>query len=142
MGCERVKNLLLDTHVFIWLMNGDKSIPLKIRQLINKSVTESNVYLSIISCWEIAMLECKKRIALTLPCQDWIEASTKRSGIQVLPLTPNICVESCNLPDGFHEDSADRVIVASARIEDLTLITRDDQILKYAKKHHVKAIKT
>ena len=137
-----MKNLLLDTHLFIWLMNGDISIPVKIRKLINQSILETKVYLSIISCWEIAMLERKKRITFTSPSQDWMENSIKRSGIQILPLTPDICVESCNLPDGFYEDPADRMIVASARIEDLTLITRDEGILKYAKQHYVKALKS
>lgn len=136
-----MKKILLDTHIFIWLMNGDTSIPVKIRKIINESIIESAVYLSIISCWEIAMLERKKRITLTSPCDDWIETATEKTGIEILSLTPNICAESCNLPDGFHEDPADRMIVASARIEDLTLITRDESILKYASLHHVKAIK-
>ena len=132
-----MSNLLLDTHVFIWLMNGDTTLPLKIRKHISSSLLENNVYISAISCWEIAMLEQRNRIILTKPCLEWINEGLSRSGIQILELTPAISVESCKLPDFPHGDPADRMIVAGARLSHSVLITRDKTLLAYGKKHYV-----
>lgn len=136
-----MSNLLLDTHVFIWLMNGDSTLPTKIRKTIRESLLSANVYIQAISCWEIAMLESKKRIVLTKPCLDWIQTALTQSAIQIIPLSAEVSVESCQLPDGFHEDPADRIIVASARLHDLTLITRDKRIHAYSNKHYVRVLK-
>lgn len=54
-----------------------------------------------------------------------------------MPLSPEIAVESCALPDNFHVDPADRIIVATARLENLILVTKDQQILKYGKQKFV-----
>jgi len=134
-------DLVLDTHVFIWLMMGDSTLPLKIRETIADSLSNANVSLSAISCWEIAMLEQRGRIVLTEPCLKWIETGLHRSGIQILELTPEISVESCNLPGEIHGDPADRMIIAGARLSNSTLITRDKIILNYAKKHYLRVMK-
>ena len=128
---------LVDTHIFIWLLNGDKNLSPKICKIINKTLLEGNVYLSAISCWEIAMLEQRKRIVLATPCLEWINEGLSRSGIQILELTPAISVESCQLPDFLHGDPADRMIIASARLTGSALITKDQAMLAYGKKHHV-----
>src|SRR3990167_10879140 len=114
-GMPPMNNFLLDTHVFIWLLNGDTSLPPKIRKIIGEHLTTGNVYLCAISCWEIAMLEQRNRIILTKPCIEWINEGLSRSGIQILELTPEISVESCQLPDCSHGDPADKIIIASAR---------------------------
>ena len=92
--------LLLDTHVWIWLAHGDSR---RIRPLALRAIEDAGsrkaIRISVISVWEIAMLENKKRITLSTPCLDWIERAIKLSGIQLLPLTANICVDSCNLPN-------------------------------------------
>src|SRR3990167_7680450 len=124
-----MSNLLLDTHVFIWMLNGDSTLPVKVRKTISESLSKGNVYISAISCWEIALLEQKKRIILTEPCLKWINESLLHSGIQILELTPQICVESCTLPDNLHGDPADKIIIASARVTNLRLITKDRTIL-------------
>lgn len=133
-------NFLLDTHVFIWLLNGDITLPLKIRKLIGQALTEGEVYLSAISCWEIAMLEQHGRIILTKPCIEWIHEGFARSGVQLLPLTPDISVESCQLPDFQHGDPADRMIIAGARLHNASLVTRDKTIIAYGKKHYVNVV--
>ena len=83
LGMPRMTDLVLDTHVFIWLMMGDSTLPLKIRETIADSLSNANVSLSAISCWEIAMLEQRGRIVLTEPCLKWIETGLHRSGIQI-----------------------------------------------------------
>ena len=126
--------------MFIWLLNGDATLPPKIRKTIGESLSTGNVYLSAISCWEIAMLAQRNRIILTKPCIEWITEGFSRSGIQLLELTPEISVESCQLPDFHHGDPADRMIIASARLTNSYLVTRDQTIIAYGKKHYVNII--
>ena len=140
LGTPTMNNLVLDTHVFIWYLTGDTTLPVKSRQLINQHLTKANVYISAISCWEMAMLEQKKRIVLTEPCLQWIHEGLQGSGIQVLELTPQICVESCALPGNLHGDPADRMIIASARTTHSQLLTRDQSIIAYGKKNHVQVV--
>lgn len=135
-----MNNVLLDTHVFIWLVNGDSTLPVKIRKLINESLLAGNVYLSVMSCWEIAMLEEKKRIILTEPCLQWIDDALRRSSVQIAELTPQITIESCKLPGQLHGDPVDRMIISTARAMHLRLITRDQSIINYGKKHHVNVL--
>jgi PIN domain nuclease of toxin-antitoxin system len=124
--------LILDTHVFLWLMNGEKDLSEKSKAIILKAVEEGTIGLSAISLWEISMLSARKRIFLNQPCLNWIERSLEAPGIILCPLSPEIVVESSSLPEAFHGDPADRMIVATARILGVPLMTRDDKILKYS----------
>lgn len=135
----QTNNILLDTHIWIWLMGGDPSLSPFTREIIENAHQNGGVFVSAISCWEIAMLEQKKRIILNKPCLDWIKTSL-HYGIQLLPITPEISVESSHLPDYFAGDPADRMIIATARIESLLLVTRDEKILKYAEQQMVLAV--
>ncbi len=131
--------ILLDTHVWLWLINGDAKITEKNLTLINNAAINNNIFVAAISVWEIGMLESKNRIALNLPTYDWITAALNAPGITLAPLSPKIAIESCNLHD-FHGDPADRMIVATPRAERLALITSVKKILQYSKKHQVDAI--
>jgi PIN domain nuclease of toxin-antitoxin system len=131
----------LDTHVWIWFINGSEALSKAIQKKINVAIQENKIGIAAISLWEISMLESKKRIILDMPCVEWINKSLKITHTFIFPLTPAIAVESCSLPDMFHEDSADRIITATARVEGLTLLTRDQRILEYSKKKYVSAIK-
>ncbi len=136
-----MNNLILDTHVFVWLLNGNATISTATRNIIQKTLSNGNVYISAISCWEIAMLEERKRIILTEPCLQWINEGLSHSGVQVLPLSAEISVESCNLPGNPHGDPSDKIIIASARLTNSHLITKDNAIIAYSKQHHVNVLK-
>ena len=71
------------------------------------------------------------RIRLRVSLEEWLEHAINRTGITVLHLTPRITLESCNLPGKFHKDPADRIIVATALIHKLKLITKDQNIIDY-----------
>lgn len=133
--------ILLDTHVWIWFVNGNKELGKAIREKINTAIQNNAMGISAISLWEISMLEIKNRIVLDMPCLEWINKSLKLTRCQVFPITPSIAVESCSLPGNFHEDPADRIITATARVEGLALLTRDARILAYSRKKYVSAIK-
>ncbi len=129
-------NLLLDTHVLIWLMNGDQSLSKKSRKLIDDSQKNGSLSISVITVWEVGMLEHRGRIVLKKPCLEWIK-SALHHGIQLIALTPEIAIESCHLPGYTAGDPADRMIIATARIESLLLLTADERILTYGRQQLV-----
>lgn len=133
--------IILDTHVFIWFVLGEKKIPVDKLALINNHLEFGSVYIAAISLWEIAMLERRARFAIHQPCLQWINNSLKETGINVASLTPEIAVESVNLPGELHGDPADRLITATARYIGASLFTRDKKILAYAKEKHIECVK-
>ncbi len=132
-----MRGLLLDTHVWIWLMGGSPELNSAQQEIINQATRESVVGIAAISVWETAMLVQKGRIQLEKPLLAWVQEALALPGIELKSLTPEIAVESSQLPDGFHGDPADRLIVATARIHQLTLLTSDRKILDYAKRGYL-----
>ncbi|MBW2097741.1 MAG: type II toxin-antitoxin system VapC family toxin [Deltaproteobacteria bacterium] len=108
--------ILLDTHTWIWAHSATKLLSDNVKRLIKKTQTDQRAIASI-SIWEFAMMVTK--------------------GHRVIELTPEIAMESCNLPGSFHKDPADRIIVATARTHNLTLLTKDRKIIEYP---HVQAV--
>src|SRR5205823_6571055 len=128
--------ILLDTHIWLWWVDGDPRLTVK--QLHHLTTHESTgLGVSVISCWEVAKLVEVGRLKLKCPVKDWIDAALRYPGIQLLDLTPAITVESTQLPVAFHRDPADQMIVATARILDIALLTADAKILNYP---HVKTL--
>ena len=130
--------IVIDTHIWIWWVNGSPNLkPSQLHQLIaNQS---QGIGISVISCWEVAMLVEKGRITLTFAVADWVNQALQYPGVRLLPLTPRIAVESTQLPGTFHQDPADRIIVATARTHNCKLLTVDSKILAYP---YVQAIST
>jgi PIN domain nuclease of toxin-antitoxin system len=135
-----MKGLLLDTHVWIWLVEGISDLSSKHQKLIIESARHNQVCIAAISMWEVSMLAMKERIILEKPVLAWIQEAADLPGIEIKPLSPEIAAESCQLPDDFHGDPADRLIVATARLHSLTLLTHDEKILNYAKKQYISVV--
>jgi len=135
------KPIIMDTHVWIWFSLGEKELDLNASNLITKAAESSSLLLSSISLWEVAMLESKGRLTLSRDIQTWMSEALSIPGLSVETITPEIAIDSTRLPDGFHADPADRIIVATARHKDAILITRDSEILEYAKHEHLKCVK-
>lgn len=135
-----MKGLLLDTHVWIWLMEGLPTLNLKHRKMINEAATRSEVGIAAISLWEISMLVMKERIILEKPVLTWLQQTLNLPGVHLKPLTPEIAAESCQLANNFHGDPADRLIIATARLHNLSLLTHDEKIIAYAKNKHLSVI--
>ncbi len=133
--------LLLDTHVWIWYVNGSDELKKPIRNTITEALHNSHVYLAAITLWEISMLVKRQRIILDMPVLEWMNKSIDITRINVAPLTPAIAAESCQLPGEFHGDPADQLIVATARVEGLTLVTRDKLIMAYSSHKYLSALK-
>lgn len=126
--------IVIDTHIWVWWVHGDSSLPVTIRKLLDAS-EQAGIAVSAISCWEVAKLVERGRLTLPCPVFDWLHQALSYPGVRLIELSPRICVESTQLPRGFHRDPADQIIVATARVLDAPLVTVDGRILQYA---HVK----
>ncbi|MFH2114799.1 MAG: type II toxin-antitoxin system VapC family toxin [Spirochaetota bacterium] len=131
---------LLDTHIWIRLVNGESNLSLPaFLSGIRQRESSGQLLLATISLWETAMLVSKGRLSLTLPVRDWLEKATRMPGLSVIQLDAEIAADSCFLPGGFHGDPADRLIAATARSRDATLITFDQALLDYGKEGWIRA---
>ncbi len=136
-----MNNILLDTHIFIWLMSGSDRLTQKAKKSIETCTeNEGYIFVSAISIWEIGMLAQKRRLTLKEPILQWIQESLSAPYIQLATLSPEIAVESCQLPGEFHGDPADRMIVATSRVLNTPLLTMDDRILSYANNGHLECV--
>lgn len=120
--------ILIDTHIFIWFATNNNQLKQKYKQLLEE---ESEIFISIISCWEIAKLVEYKRLVLTMPISEWMTIALESSNVKILPLDLPIILDSTNLPDSFHKDPADQLIVATSRVLGINLLTEDEKIKSY-----------
>lgn len=120
---------LVDTHIWVWWMSD----PARLRPL-HRSLLETadEVFaISVISCREVAKLAEYVRLHLDRRVDEWIDSALSVPNLQLLPLTPAIAIASTQLPAPFHRDPADRIIVATARVHHIPLMTEDSRILTY-----------
>jgi PIN domain nuclease of toxin-antitoxin system len=119
---------LLDTHILLWWLRRDPRLPKSYLAVLEKADAENPLWLSEISLWEIATLHSLGRIELQLPLREWLEKATAAPLVRRLGISPAIATEVAALPDHFHRDPGDRIIVATARVVGATLLTRDRAI--------------
>jgi PIN domain nuclease of toxin-antitoxin system len=127
-----MNTLLLDTHVLLWMVGGNPKVSVEARRAIQEAAELGQLYVSAITPWEIALLVSKRRIDLGMDVQAWLDAALGLPGIKLYPLLPEIAVASTRLPGEIHNDPADRILVATARHIGATLITADEQLIRYA----------
>jgi len=121
--------IILDTHAWFFWVNDN------IGQLSDKALeaiqSEETLGISVISCWEIAMLVQKGRLALTIDAADWIRHAEQLPAISFVPVNNQIAIKSTLLPEPLHKDPADRMIIATARHLACPLITADSKLMAY-----------
>lgn len=119
-----MQRLLLDTHAFLWWISDDLQLGDRARDTI--ADTRNDIYVSAASGWEIAI---KKSISkITAP--DNLDAIVEDAGFLHLPITFFHGEQAGNLPQ-HHKDPFDRMLVAQAQAEGLTIVTRDQHIPMY-----------
>lgn len=96
--------------------------------------------MSPISAWEIGLLASRNRISLALAPDDWFAALLALHGVRLAPVSPAILIAPSSLPGAPPRDPADRIIAATARAYGHTLITRDGELIPYARTGHLLAI--
>ncbi len=118
---------LLDTHMFIWSIEGNSKLKPDTRIIIRD---KSNiVFLSIISAWEITIKVMLKKLQIDIP----ITKIFKNLEFEILPIKLDHILVLLKLPP-IHKDPFDRMLVAQSKFEKLTLLTDDPQIKQYQSK--------
>jgi PIN domain nuclease of toxin-antitoxin system len=120
--------ILLDTHIWIWWLNGATSELGKNWADVIRSSPRIGV--SAISCFEVAWLEQHHRIELNINMAEWFEKATTGSGIEIVPITPAIAETAVKLPE-HHTDPQDRLIMATAIANKAQLISADAKFNLY-----------
>jgi PIN domain nuclease of toxin-antitoxin system len=122
-------NLLVDTHIWIWRLLE----PERLSEAANRLLAdpENSVYLSPVSVWETLVLARKGRIKLRPNPQAWLRQALQESQTIMTPLTHEIAMRSEALEGFGASDPADRFLVATALVEDLTIVTVDRAMLAF-----------
>ena len=132
--------MLLDTHAFVWMVDGDRRLGPCACAAIEKAASADGILVSAITPWEIALSVEKGRLRLGREVGVWLEAALALPGVVLAPIGPAIAVDSVRLPGNFHADHADRLIVATSRYRGVSLLTADRAILSYAAGGHLHAV--
>jgi PIN domain nuclease of toxin-antitoxin system len=129
-----MSTVLLDTHILVWWRLDLKRLTRdQIRRLQYLENRQEPIAISAITLWEIAMLSARGRIEIAEPLEVWLAEIEGNPLIEVLPLTARVAAESVNLGSDFHNDPADRMIVATACLHGLPLMTADERIHRWGK---------
>jgi len=133
--------LLLDTHALIRVVLNEP-FDAEARSRVNDAVVARSLFVSAATAWELCMIIRKPGVATLLgrSLTDWFHDAITVTRSMTLPLDADLMLSIAGLPEPLHRDPADRMLIATARVHDLTLVTRDQAILDYAALGHVKAI--
>jgi PIN domain nuclease of toxin-antitoxin system len=127
---------LLDTNVALWLDSGDDRLRPSTRGLIDGCwQSGGTIYLSAVTAWEVALLVDIGRIELDLPIEEWITRFIQRPGIDPAPLGHRAASRSYRLHHFEHRDPADRLLIATAIELGCPLVSYDERILRFARRH-------
>lgn len=123
--------ILLDTHMWYWWVSQSARLSARHRELI-ESHAANGLAISAISCWEVAKKHQLGKLELDRSLDAWMSLALAHPGLVVPSLTPEILIESARLPDGFRSNPADEFILATARVQQLDLLTADQKMLGYS----------
>lgn len=121
-------NVLLDTHVWLWWLTPESPLGTAERNALDRMAARGELRLSAVSLWEAQMLHAKQRLQLPLPLAEWLRRATADDVLRVVPIDVDVVLTLDGLPQSFHGDPADRVIVATARAHAIPLATHDAAI--------------
>ena len=132
--------LLLDTHVWLWFVEGradrlGKAIP----DRVERAARDGRLRISAITLCELGMLIAKARLTIA-DLDRWILESRRAPGVRVEPVDDAVALESARLPASLHGDPADRLLVATARTLDATLVTCDTELITYGAQGYVRVM--
>lgn len=132
--------LLLDTCAIIWIALNEP-IKAEARAAMNAVAdADEKVRVSPISAWELGLLCARGRLAAARSPMAIFGDVIATAAVRVEALSPEVLIDASFLPGTLHRDPADRILIATARAFDLTLVTRDEMILDYARQGHVRAL--
>ena len=127
--------IVLDTHIWIWWVHDAPELPDTHKAYLQMHEAQG-LGVSSISCWEVAKLVEYQRLTLPVPIEEWIATALSYPGVRLLDLTPAIAIASTQLPQPFHLDPADQIIVATARVYQSPVVSLDGKIRAYPHVQH------
>jgi PIN domain nuclease of toxin-antitoxin system len=136
----RRNELLLDTCAAIWLVQDAEMEADAVAAIDASAENDVPIRLSLITAWELGLLAKSGRAAMALAPAAIFRLFLELPGVALEGLTPDILIDSSMLPGPVHGDPADRILIATARALDLTIVTRDSAILDYSARGHVRAL--
>ena len=119
--------LLIDTHILIWFLEGNNLLPKSKQQIISNSQNE--IFVSIASIWEIAIKISVGKLNLANPLTDIIKQIAIED-IEILPISTEHTLQVSTMPF-HHRDPFDRIIIAQSQVENLPIITDDSEFKNY-----------
>lgn len=119
--------LILDTHILIWFLEGNRSLSNSRRQIISQ--TQDDIFVSIASLWETAIKVSLGKLTLSQSLADVVKQINSED-IEILPITPEHTLQVSILLF-HHRDPFDRIIISQAQVENLTVMTNDTDFIKY-----------
>lgn len=122
--------ILIDTCTLLWLAIDQDKLSENAKELLIANANK--ICISAISAFEIGVKTRKKLLKLPLRPENWFEKATKLHGIDVVAITSEIAMLSTQIPT-HHYDPADRIIIATAMINNYTILTPDQHISRYPK---------
>jgi PIN domain nuclease of toxin-antitoxin system len=141
MSPEADRGLLLDTHVWVWYVENDADrFSRRIEPRVERAVRSGLLSVSAISIWELALLESRRRLELSLEIRTWVRQALSFPGVRLRGLSPSVAIDSTRLPGEPHPDPADRILIATARQLGAAIVTCDERILRYARDGHVRVV--
>ncbi len=117
--------IVLDTHAWVWWATSSPRLSKHAARAIHAARA---VYISAISCWEVAMLVAKGRLVFDRDVERWLDLALKLPGVELVPLSPRIAVRSARLEAGFLGDPADCIILATALEYGCGIVSKDERI--------------
>ena len=128
---------LLDTHTWIWWHMNPAKLSAAVLRLISSPKSYDELLLSAISPFEFSKLLEKNLLGISCNPEDWLKQAMDMPKFRLVPISPILSYRATSLPQPFHEDPVDQLIVATARKENATILTKDPGILEY---RHVKSL--
>ncbi len=132
--------LLLDTCALIWLANGDRLAANAEREIEIAVDNGEGIVLSPISAWELGLLASRGRLAMPVSPQAVFRAGLALPSVSQVTLTADDLINSSYLPQNPPADPADRILIATAREQAMTIVTRDRAILASGEAGHVSTL--
>lgn len=120
--------LLLDTHAFLWWVSDDPALPNRVRRQL--SAPRNEVFVSAVSVWEIVVKAALGKLTIPLPAERFVPEQLVANGFEALPLSITHALAVDRLP-AHHRDPYDRLLVAQAVTEGMTIASGDQQIAAY-----------
>jgi PIN domain nuclease of toxin-antitoxin system len=126
---DEVTAPLLDTHAWLWWLRRERRLGASVFAALDDLAPDDRPYLADISLWEVAMLVDRRRLVLSEPLQDWLEAATHPRLVTVVPISASIAAEVAVTARALR-DPADRLIVATSRALKVPILTHDKAIIQ------------